>query len=303
MALSIWAKLSPTGGMVWYPTSGPYFELSDVGNLPQNINKLSVSWWSEDKIHNSKKMTPSDPNPKNQNSWKMFSRRMALSILKSPAAFIAGVRELPEVDCDNCTGLLLVFGLVWVGDGMFESGGEAGWIVELLEGSEDGKEVCAVMAWVLPQVWAAVVATGHLAMMHVAAWTMSPQSLVTSETIRPGTFSRSDTIAPDSMSLKILTASVTTAPAAPMIWVGKLAKMPTTFEKAPMTSFGRSWMIVGTLPSSSSSIKFLASSASFSNVRMTLQGMSLRRSTIWLDRKRAWTIRLVIALVSKRLTP
>ena len=222
---------------------------------------------------------------------------MVLSSLKPPATFIAAVGELSKVECDESTELLLV----WVGDGMFESGGEVGW------------EVCAVMAWVLPQPLAAVVIAGQppkkQSITCVAAFqsptrpdVRSPQPFVKSETITPGIFSRSDTIAPDPMSLKTLTASVTAAPAALRIWVGNLAKMPTTSEISVITSCGRFWMIVGTLPFSSSSIKFLASSASDSNVWMTLQGMSLRRRTILSDRKRPWTIRLLIASVSEWLT-
>ena len=166
------------------------------------------------------------------------------------------------------------------------------------------------MAWVPLQLPPAVVVTGQWAKRQVIAPfaafqsstrpdLKSPQEFVISETITPGSFSRSDTIAPDSMSLKTLTASVTAASAAPTIWVGKVAKMPTTSEKAPMTSFGRCWMIVGTLRCPSSSIKVLACPASFSNVWIMLQGMSLRWRTILSDRKRPWTIRLFITSVSK----
>lgn len=97
---------------------------------------------------------------------------MVLSVLKPPATFIAGLREIPKVDKESCkdfTGLTLGFGFVWVGDGMFESSGEVEWIAELLEGSEDWKEACAVMAWVLPQLRSAVVATGQLPMTQVIA--------------------------------------------------------------------------------------------------------------------------------------
>lgn len=258
----------------------------------------------EMKFHYSKKMAPSNTKPKNQHNWKMFSRKMVLSILKLAATFTAGVGELPKID-DN-TGLLLDFGLVWVG--------EVGWIAELLEGSEDDlMEACAVMAWVPPQLRSvAVMVLGQLtnsqAIASVIAFqsstrpdVRSPQAFVISETTTPGKFARSDVILPVSMSLKIWTASVIAASAAPTISVGKLAKIPTIFLKALMASSGRSWMIVGTLPCSSSSRKVLASSASFSNLWMVSQGMSLRRRTIFSDRKRPWTIRLLIASVYKRL--
>lgn len=239
---------------------------------------------------------------------------MVLSIFKPPATFKAGVGELPKVDkksCDDLTQLLLDFGFVWVGEWVFESGGEVGWIAELLEWSEDW---CAVMDWVLPQLRsAAVVVTGQSpkkqANASVAAFqsssrpdVRSPQAFVISETITPGNLSRSSTIAPVSMSLKTLTAPVIAASATSTIWVGKLTKMRMRSEIAPVTSSGRFSMILGTLPCSSSSTKALASAASFSNVWMMSHGMSLRRRTIFWDRKRPLTIRLLIASVSKRLT-
>lgn len=267
----------------------------------------------EMKFHYSKKMAPSNTKPKNQHNWKMFSRKMVLSILKLAATFTAGVGELPKID-DN-TGLLLDFGLVWVGDWVIvESGGEVGWIAELLEGSEDDlMEACAVMAWVPPQLRSVAVmvleqpkilqsiASAIAFQSSTRPDVRSPQAFVISETTTPGKFARSDVILPVSMSLKIWTASVIAASATPTIWVGKLAKIPTIFLKALMASSGRSLMIVGTLPCSSSSIKILASAASFSNVWMVSQGMSLRRRTIFSDRKRPWTIRLLIASVYKRL--
>lgn len=219
---------------------------------------------------------------------------MVLSSFKPPATFKAGVGELTKVDnmsCDDITGLLLDFGLVWVGSSLVGSGGGVGWIAELLEGSEDRMEVCAVMGWVPPQLRstaAAVVVTGQSpkrqANASVAAFqpssrpdVRSPQAFVISETITPDIFSRSSTIAPDSMSLKTLTAPVIAASAMSTISVGKLTKMRMRSEIAPVTSSGRFSMILGTLPCSSSSTKALASAASFSNVLMMSQGVSLRR--------------------------
>lgn len=180
-----------------------------------------------------------------------------------------GVWELPKVDeesCDDTTGLLLDVGLVWVGDGMVESGGEVGWIAELLESSEDWMEAGVVVAWVPLQLpSAAVLVVGQLTIKHAASQkpgVRSPQVFSKSETITPGICSSSDTIAPLSMSLKTLTTSVTAASATLTIWVGKLKKMPTTVEKALMTSCGRSWMIVGTWPFWNSSTNFWASPAS-----------------------------------------
>lgn len=171
---------------------------------------------------------------------------------------------------------------------------------------------CPVIAWVLPQLPAAVVATAQSRKTQPSPVTAfqsstrpevrSPQPFVISETITPGMFARSDVIAPVPISLKTWTASVTAALAPSTIWLGKVPKMPTNWEKIPLTSSGRCDMIVGTVPFFSSSIKVLASSASFSNVLMISQGMSLRRRTILSDRKRPWTIRLLIASVSKRFT-
>lgn len=187
---------------------------------------------------------------------------MILSIFKLPAAFKAGVWELLKVDGKGC-----------VADWFVESGGEVGWIA-----------VCAVMDWVLPQFrFAAVVVAGQPSSKQATAPDASP-------------------IVPVSMSLNTLTAPVIADLVTSRISVGKLTKMRVRFKKVPVISSGRFSMILGTLPCSSSSTKVLASAASFSNVRMMSQGMSLRRPTILLDWNKPWKIRLLIASVSKRLT-
>ncbi len=160
----------------------------------------------------------------------------------------------------------------------------------------------------LPQESAALDVTGQAskkqAMAFVAASqsssrpdVRSPQALVMSETAMLGMFSISETMAPVSMSLKRLAASVTAASAAPTSWLGRVMKMPTTSEKAEMTSLGRSWMMVGTWPSSICSTNCCAWPASVSRVWIMLQGMSLAYLTILSERRRPLMMILLRILV------
>lgn len=204
-------------------------------------------------------MAPSNTNPKTQHNWKKFSRIMVLSMFKPAAAFILLVEsgrdaELLEGSEDwmEVPGLVLDLGPVWVGDLLVESGWGVDWIAELLEGSEDWMEGFAVVDWVAPPQLrsAAVVATVHWTKAQpitcVTAFQSSSrpdvkslQALVISETITPGNFERSSTIAPLWMSLKTLTAPVIVASATLRISVGNVKKILRRFEIAPMTSSGR----------------------------------------------------------------
>ncbi len=175
-------------------------------------------------------------------------------------------------------------GVLAVGDGIVAGvcTGVADENVEVAEGWKVGCPVAlgtpplpVVVAAVLPwQEPTASELTAHDVRKHPTAAVASPQAFsnpavksphkaVTLETILSSKFSRSERIAPDWMSLKMLAALSMVSSALLTISIGSVCNMPKTLLKEMMRSSGRFSMRLGTLPSWSSSMNFLASSALF----------------------------------------